>query len=373
MPSPCTSDPNEPLHPFVMLLKIFLKEEGRLEKLDAAVKASIAEEIFELKDWNITNGEDFLHFASCLLKHWIPSENQSGTFVYQVCTVFYCEYPPTLQSYTAKLSHFDYEVRKLPCSACSSGFPGSYFRDCRILTYSTGIFNHAELNDLQTVMKPSSIKSGLPDVTPVSQWIVGYAHLMGEWFDQPNSITPESYASFWQAKSYRMEDYLIPNPGDEKVGGFTSFNEFFCRFLKEKYPYPNVRPIAEINDPNVVISPADAIFDGHWAVDQQNNVKIKTLEWPISALLHGCPPQYIDKFKGGTWCHSFLNTFNYHRQHAPVAGKVSDQCSMRFIEAPSVDKSLPSFLFEVALPKISCRRSLSVISSLSMRPDFNAD
>ena len=120
-----------------------------------------------------------------------------------------------------------------------------------------------------------------------------------------------------------MEDYLIPKPGDDK-GGFTSYNEFFCRFLKEEYPYPNVRPIAKIEDPNVVISPADAIFDGHWPVDQQNNVKIKTLEWPFSALLHGCPPQYIDKFKGGTWCHSFLNTFNYHRQHAPVAGKVSD-------------------------------------------------
>ena len=92
MPSPCTSDPNEPLHPFVTLLKVFLKEEGRLEKLDAAVKAAVAEEIFELKDWNISNGEDFLHFASCLLKRWIPSENHSGTFVYQVCTVFYCEY-----------------------------------------------------------------------------------------------------------------------------------------------------------------------------------------------------------------------------------------------------------------------------------------
>ena len=92
MPSPCISDPNEPLHPFVTLLKAFLKEEGRLEKLDAAVKAAVAEEIFELKDWNISTGEDFLHFASCLLKRWIPSENSKGDLVYEVCTVFYCEY-----------------------------------------------------------------------------------------------------------------------------------------------------------------------------------------------------------------------------------------------------------------------------------------
>ena len=92
MPSPCISDRNEPLHPFVALLKAFLKEEDRLKDLDKAVEGAVAEQIFELKDWNISNAEDFLHFSSCLLKRWVPTEHQDGMFVYQVCTVFYCEY-----------------------------------------------------------------------------------------------------------------------------------------------------------------------------------------------------------------------------------------------------------------------------------------
>ena len=37
-------------------------------------------------------------------------------------------------------------------------------------------------------------------------------------------------------------------------------------------------------------------------------------------LLEGS--KYKDCFKGGQWTHSFLNTNDYHRQHAPVAGRI---------------------------------------------------
>ena len=279
-----------------------------------------------------------------------------------------------LPFHMAKLPQFQSNARKIPFFVRLYICLGLYFHDrllARVLTHTADIFNHAELNNLQTLMEPKSIESGLPVMTPVSQWIVGYAHLMGEWFDQPNSITPDSYASFWDAPKYRMDDYFIPKPSDS-VGGFTSFNHFFCRKLKEDYPYPNVRPID--HESNGVISPADAKFDGHWGVDGHNYVKIKTLEWPISALLHGCPPDYIDRFKGGTWCHSFLNTFNYHRQHAPVAGKVSDQCSMLVIEVPWRRRT-PAFFFiiELALLKTSFRGRILAIVALSKCPDSNAD
>jgi|SRR5271156_2109114 len=197
--------------------------------------------------------------------------------------------------------------------------------------HKTDIFDHAELNDLQTPIDPSSIgPDGLPVTTKISKWIIKYAGLMGEWLSQPDSITAESYQSFWNPaiqQWYRMADYRIPNPSDP-VGGFKSFNELFCRYLKEDYPYPNVRPIASIDDPNVVVFPADTTFDGYWHIDDKNTVPIKTLLWPISALLEGAPKEYIDRFKDGIWCHAFLNAFDYHRQHAPVAGTVSTLCSM---------------------------------------------
>ncbi|MGL5618820.1 MAG: phosphatidylserine decarboxylase, partial [Tannerellaceae bacterium] len=59
---------------------------------------------------------------------------------------------------------------------------------------------------------------------------------------------------------------------------------------------------------------------GQWEIRSNTHVNIKGIEWKIEELLEGSP--YKDRFKGGTWCHSFLNTFDYHREHAPVGGKV---------------------------------------------------
>ena len=179
------------------------------------------------------------------------------------------------------------------------------------------------MNDLQTPIYPSLIRpNGLPFITIISNWIIEYAKVIGAWLSQPNSITEQSYQSFLNAEKYRMTDYRVP------MGGFKSFNQLFCRYLKEDYPYPNVRPISSIEDPNVVVFPADSTFDGYWNIDDENLVTIKNLPWPISALLQGSRPEYIDRFKGGIWCHAFLNTFDYHRLHAPVAGTVSIPCPL---------------------------------------------
>jgi Phosphatidylserine decarboxylase len=81
-----------------------------------------------------------------------------------------------------------------------------------------------------------------------------------------------------------------------------------------------MRPIAAINDQSVIVSPADSTFAGQWEIRSDSHVDIKGLRWRIEELLEGSP--YKDAFKGGIWCHSFLNTFDYHREHAPVGGKV---------------------------------------------------
>lgn len=51
-----------------------------------------------------------------------------------------------------------------------------------------------------------------------------------------------------------------------------------------------------------------------------SKVDIKGLEWSIEELLEGS--KYKDDFAYGIWIHQFLNTTDYHRQHAPVGGKV---------------------------------------------------
>ena len=98
MPFPCPDGHTEPLHPCVQKLVKLLTEQGRLGSLDAAVKAAVQEDISELTDWKIFNGHDFLQYASCLLKYWIPNENSTSTFIYEVLTVFYCEsFPDHIQ------------------------------------------------------------------------------------------------------------------------------------------------------------------------------------------------------------------------------------------------------------------------------------
>ena len=78
--------------------------------------------------------------------------------------------------------------------------------------------------------------------------------------------------------------------------------------------------MAAIEDSSVIVSPADATFDGSWEVRGDDTIEIKGIHWKISELLEGSP--YKDRFVGGTWMHSFLGPSDYHRQHAPVGGRV---------------------------------------------------
>lgn len=285
------------LDPYVNYLKGYLTKlnryDGGDQSLGKAIQQGLHENIEELTTWNITSADNFCYYANYLLTSWTPSEEQDGRFIYKVLTVFYY------------------------------------------------IFDRPALQDLQTPIQLASIQADMPIITPLSNWIVGYAKRMGSWLSTPGSLTAETYKTFLTADCYRMGnptlDYKIPDPSSP-TGGFQNFNELFCRFLVDPQP-PNstVRPVAQGDQ--IVVFPADSTFDNAWPIDDNLKVKIKdpdapdggtsgtqtlvdvkTVLWPLSALLAGSAYQY--KFKDGTWAHIFLNAFDYHRQHAPVAGMV---------------------------------------------------
>ncbi|KAL0574604.1 hypothetical protein V5O48_007354 [Marasmius crinis-equi] len=156
----------------------------------------------------------------------------------------------------------------------------------------------------------------VPDTRPsnytwLTSWIIGYAKEIGAWMDSPASLDRELLKTFYNAPRYHMQDYE-PWPGT-----FTTFNEFFRRPIKRE-----VRPIAAPDDPCIIANPADCTFSGSWRVDANGQVKFKTVPWSISQLLDDVGGEYKDQFAGGTFCHSFLNTTDYHRQHAPCDGEV---------------------------------------------------
>lgn len=148
-----------------------------------------------------------------------------------------------------------------------------------------------------------------PELTPLSEWMREYQIALGQWMDDPSWLTPEVEKSFMDAAPYNMDEYLRPR------GGWKTVNQLFARRTK-----PGYRPIADIADSRVIVAPAESTFAGQWEVNSNTAVNIKGLYWQIQELLEGS--EYKDSFKGGQWTHSFLNTYDYHRQHAPVAGTI---------------------------------------------------
>jgi phosphatidylserine decarboxylase precursor len=140
-------------------------------------------------------------------------------------------------------------------------------------------------------------------------WLKSYVEALGRFLDTPASAA--GIPSFAARPNYHLDDYFVG------PSGWLTFNQFFAREVK-----PGRRPIAEPCKDRVIVSPADSVFAGSWAIGSDSRVTAKGVSWPIAKLLDGSP--YQDAFKNGIYMHSFLNVDDYHRYHVPVAGEVKD-------------------------------------------------
>ncbi|MDE6486914.1 MAG: phosphatidylserine decarboxylase [Muribaculaceae bacterium] len=210
---------------------------------------------------NIKTLDDYYDWCESNL-HWVPKEDPEGDVVYQHVTMFYF------------------------------------------------LLDQSPVKELQTPIIPSRLKdNAMPPLTPLSAWMRKFVISLGQWMDTPESLTDDAVKSYYDSPRYNMSDYDMPK------GGWKTFNQFFARNVK-----PGYRPIAAVTDDHVIVSPADSTNDGQWEVNADSRVNIKGLQWSIEELLEGS--DYKDDFAGGIWIHQFLNTTDYHRQHAPVGGKV---------------------------------------------------
>lgn len=197
------------------------------------------------------------------------------------------------------------------------------------------VFDVSPVKELQTPELPSTLPGNVePPLTPLSQWIKKFIKTQGEFLDTPESLTPETLKTFYDAPNYNMGEYVCPH------GGWRTFNEWFARRTK-----PGYRPIAAIDDDHVIVAAAEATCNGQWEINSEQKVNCKGLYWSIEELLEGSP--YKDEFKGGMWMHSFLNTSDFHRQVAPVSGTVVEArviqgatyVDMDAVPVPGTDKS----------------------------------
>ena len=146
-------------------------------------------------------------------------------------------------------------------------------------------------------------------LTPFSKWLVNYAKAIGDFLDTPESLTDASEKTFYDTPSYNMHEYTKPH------GGWRTFNQFFARHFK-----PGYRPVAAVCDQSIIVMPADSTFGGQWEIRKDSHVTVKNLNWKVSELLEGSP--YKERFENGLFMHSYLSPLDYHRQHAPVGGKI---------------------------------------------------
>ena len=177
-------------------------------------------------------------------------------------------------------------------------------------------FNQAELVALQSPIDPDTGA----DLTPMSLWLREFAIEWGEFLDTPESA--KYLGSYKFGPEYSYQDYA---GGAGGMKNYKSFNEWFSRTFKD---INLQRPVAQPDDPRVIAFPAESTYVGQWAVSTpvgepmpaESSIVVKHVEWPIPELLKDS--KYARDFEGGILVHSFLNVFDYHRQHAPASGKI---------------------------------------------------
>lgn len=174
-------------------------------------------------------------------------------------------------------------------------------------------FNQPQLEALQSPIAPVEGAQ----LSPVSRWLRDFAVAWGSFLDTPESAM--YLESFKYAPEYNWQDYERPPEA------YATFNEFFAREFKD---IDVLRPVAAADDDRVIVFPAESTFVGQWAISTPvgeplpapPSIVVKHIQWSIEELLQDT--EHADAFQGGVLCHSFLNTYDYHRQHAPVAGTV---------------------------------------------------
>ena len=142
----------------------------------------------------------------------------------------------------------------------------------------------------------------------IAKWLTEYNKAWGEWLSSQDS---------WQDAHYQLaltdSRFELDTPRYESPANWHSWNDFFARRLRTPLIVPH----------KGLISPCDGVLiDMPVKTTSVNN---------ISDLLAGST--YIDSFADGKAIHWVLDVFDYHRFHAPCAGKVIECRTIKGIHA----------------------------------------
>ncbi|MBR2811174.1 MAG: phosphatidylserine decarboxylase [Solobacterium sp.] len=170
---------------------------------------------------------------------------------------------------------------------------------------------------------------------PFRSWFIEFLSVSGQFLSSEASWNDTFYQNALANPDFHLADDLY-----EGHENWKSFNDFFARKLKDA----SRRPIAAPDDACVVTSPADAVPQGVWMIDDQSKVitdgnteqaalAIKSGTLTDVSVLLGCS-KYADAFAKGSLTHAFLDINDYHRYHFPVSGTVKEAFVIPQDDAP---------------------------------------
>lgn len=160
---------------------------------------------------------------------------------------------------------------------------------------------------------------------PIYTWLTEYNNTWRDFLDSEASWKQAYLDMLLRDPSWNLDKGWYESPDH-----WHSFNEFFSRKLSGE----DARPIAEPGDDSVVVSPADSLPQGVWAIDEdgmffadpiqrEDGVTIKDSTFVSVEQLLGEPgAEYAELFHDGILTHTYLNYDDYHRYHFPVSGVV---------------------------------------------------
>lgn len=134
-----------------------------------------------------------------------------------------------------------------------------------------------------------------------------------KWISQLTGKFAQSSASRKLIPRFALTYKINVAEAEKQLHEYKTLNEFFTRRLK-----PGMRTVD--NDPNVLVSPVDAIVTGIGHVTAGALVNVKGQNYTIAELLNNYSG--LHKFVNGYFIVLYLSPTDYHRIHTPLSGTV---------------------------------------------------
>jgi len=235
-------------------------------------------------------------------------------------------WPTTIEGY---LDYLDIYVRMIPNESNDPCYPNAWKSNGEQNGYNQKVYDLLCQSYWLIDQKVPGTDITMQSFKKFADWLVDFANAWGIFLDTEASLTKESLISFKNDTMYNFPLYA------DNAKTWTTFNQFFYREFNNanaKTGISPLRPIAEPDNNETIVSPADCTYKEHYPVDKQGNVLNPEGEKTKVNLKHTHSigtvdellqsSKYAKDFYGGTFVHYFLSPFDYHRFHTPVSGEI---------------------------------------------------